>query len=504
MQSLPSIVKIKDLEEIEAEIFPQVFHKSLGVIFQYSLHDVKEILNRLDNVTLMATSSLLSKDIISLFPELSSKRPIRRNAKHKMVSDICNLGTCIINKLKNRDLDKFFVDQSSQTPDSIVEHSDVPEIISDLLQNVSMLSEKVKNLEREIKLLKEKESVICGQEPIEENSGEPHQQLPLPLPPSSPLPATLALVASQDSERSRVIDGGHPNCQISSLHSALPTRNSYALLNDECEEDSDTEMEEGREEGEENACRGHQLRGNNAVVRERREKSSPVESGGNRPLRAGVDTKSQEMTQVFIGGVAKTASENDVVEELTYRGIPQTDISVRLHRQNNYKKSFVATVPVAMKNRLLNHRQWSEGIIVRPFLQQKRKNLQAAQATTTTTTQRRKSTPRTFHRIGSGRFNNGYRAFGNVPRDTHPTHSHSSGSFHRQRFYNPHHEYPHISGRNGNAWRGNPPQLYATSWGYTEDHPPRLQSRDPRWYRPRAYEEEYPPLHTRCYQYGCR
>ena len=71
-QPLPTIGNITDLQDINADILPQVFQSSLSVIFQYSLNDIKEILQKLDTSTLGATSTLLCKDIV-MFPDMSGK-----------------------------------------------------------------------------------------------------------------------------------------------------------------------------------------------------------------------------------------------------------------------------------------------------------------------------------------------------------------------------------------------------------------------------------------------
>ena len=117
-----------------------------------------------------------------MFPDLARKKPIRRNAKHKMVSDICNLGQCLINRSKNKELDKIFIEQSETTS----EITDNSEIIADLVKNVAILSEQVRKLEKEILFLKRKEDIIQSDSTRSKESTENDPQNTPSFPPVSP------------------------------------------------------------------------------------------------------------------------------------------------------------------------------------------------------------------------------------------------------------------------------------------------------------------------------
>lgn len=160
--------------------------------------------------------------------------------------------------------------------------------------------------------------------------------------------------------RMNVID----NPEHPSLY-CIPTHNTYALLQDECNDDSDNEAEE---RGVEYDAREPRLQNHIVTRRETQneQRSQPMGSGSFL-LSVSANPPASPTTQIYIGGVFIKAITQNVIDELTFRSISQDRISVRMLNQSKVKKSFVATIPSTMKGRILNCQQWKEGIIVQPF-----------------------------------------------------------------------------------------------------------------------------------------
>ena len=150
--------------------------------------------------------------------------------------------------------------------------------------------------------------------------------------------------------------------------------NKFELLHDECEKDSDDEDEDEKEDNE------SQVHRNNIKKGEARDRQKNQHRNcKSRPLGVGDDLCTKDTAQIYIGGVSPSASTQNVVEELIYQGVPQDKVDVQLLSQNTAKKSFIATIPVTLEKRIIDPQRWAEGIIVRPFLQEKKRNtLQAA------------------------------------------------------------------------------------------------------------------------------
>ena len=66
--SSPQIAKLGDLTEIDPAIYPQVFVASLGIIYQYSTHDIRNMLDNVESEILVATSIILCTEVINIFP----------------------------------------------------------------------------------------------------------------------------------------------------------------------------------------------------------------------------------------------------------------------------------------------------------------------------------------------------------------------------------------------------------------------------------------------------
>ena len=356
VSEIVTVREIKTLEElstVECSHFPQVFAASLEAIYRYSAVDIKNTLDSKKLEVLSTTKSLLYEIWISSFPQYKEKRMIDRRAKHKLVSDIYIIGSCVQNQQCSNDLDKLFVGQSSSeiggegnTESACV--ADWIQVVGNLVEEVKVLrnlKEEVKvlrNLEEEVKVLKEKISKLESSDRCSKCNEQKEQNTPEKIPNSSNQPVS---------------------------HYSIPLHNSFQGLEDQCEE-----VDDSRIPVEENAILRDEPNNTNA----QNSQPSLVSAPKQNPQRRNTQKVDEATYQLYIGGAAGTSTEDDVKHELVGRGIPYASINVKSLGTNHPRKSFVATLPQKYADDLLNDNSWPEGIIIRPFHAKKRPKLRAA------------------------------------------------------------------------------------------------------------------------------
>ena len=98
---------------------------------------------------LQKTHKLLCTKIISLYSQYGGRRIVNRIVKHRLISDIINLGSSNVNGLDNKELSKIFLETLNKdvVADNVIN-------LADLIQTLARLSERVNRLETEVTRLK--------------------------------------------------------------------------------------------------------------------------------------------------------------------------------------------------------------------------------------------------------------------------------------------------------------------------------------------------------------
>ncbi|KAK7071038.1 hypothetical protein SK128_012137, partial [Halocaridina rubra] len=453
------IKTLADLAAIEGSLLPQVYASSLRLIHQYSAMDIKEILENMDHNTLMNIRSSLYVSLVEIFPQYKEKRMIKRQALNKLVNDIYIIGSCVQDQTFCNDTEKVFVSQPSQ--ETSAEGITESECIADLIQVIGNLTEQVKLLHEKINSLERSTitSTCCSHCSL--------QTLQVP-PPNIPLTS----------------NGTKPNEAVNISSPTIPLHNSFQRLPDECVED-DSPATEGEH------CQN--------MLRDQSDTAFPNECLLHRKVNTEKspsctqNERSMEATyRVYISGTALTTRPEDIKMELVGRGIPYNNIHVKDLGRKKRGKSFVATIPEKYKDTIFNEQPWLDGIIVRPFLTNRRPLLQAAPYQPRPSNRIQDSRTRwwssTYH---PPRFNpRSQEAQGNSTRRRHPRVDFS----HTSTWHTEDHLPRHISPREREIYHGYQRGRDYENWGWENTSPPYLSQ---NVYGAHWYGNNFPPLPSR-------
>ena len=130
---------LDSLNTSQEESLTDVFMASLHVIFSNTLEDVQSSLGRFCKDGLGRLHKALCIKVAETFSQYKDRKPINRQVKHTLVSDIAVLGYSLANESLNRELDKIFHNANvahlqvqlpeGNTP-SLIQQSEVGELLS--------------------------------------------------------------------------------------------------------------------------------------------------------------------------------------------------------------------------------------------------------------------------------------------------------------------------------------------------------------------------------------
>ena len=309
------IANITELASIAPDMFAKVYVASLEIIHQSSNQDITDIISNTDIEQLQHVHKLLCANIVNILPQYGNRRTVNRVAKHKLVTDVINMGSSIVNCLDNKELSKIFLELLNKNSDICEETHQ-----ADLVQLVARLCDRVKVLEHDVLKLKQDNSMLQVQadqhdtHDSQEGTGD------------APRPVTVAPEPNDEATDSETI--GRDN---SIVHA-----NRFSVL---------AQNEETVSDQQQNTTSTHP---------------------GHTP-RTTAAPKRKRSIQVYIGGVSGNTTESDIRHELVLLGIEASDITVRLHHHRDNWKSFEASVPKSMADLVYSNTAWPQGISVQPF-----------------------------------------------------------------------------------------------------------------------------------------
>ena len=161
------IRQLPDLNSVADDKYDDVFMRSLNTIYQYSLRDIQDQLQKASMKVLTVLHKALCDKVRTDFSQYKDRRAINRQVKHTIVPDIFNLGYSLVNKSQSNELDKIFVNKdeslaadtdSDMAALSVSEYQELLQVVADLTQRLTYLESKVKTFQREgCKLVSEKD-----------------------------------------------------------------------------------------------------------------------------------------------------------------------------------------------------------------------------------------------------------------------------------------------------------------------------------------------------------
>lgn len=411
---------LEDSSEIANLDFPEVYINSLSRSHNFTLTNITTCLNNRDQETLTKVRELLIEKVYTLQPNFLARKPKTRKVKHKIIEDIIALGACVAKDEINSEVEKIFGAPYAN--------------IAEMFRAMQWLHGKVLELENEISILKARSDSPTDLIQADEGNAQ-RSETPLPFTRQTPSPnqETIEFIPSSqtptpDQETIEFIPTS-PDTDRSTFGS---TNNSDEA--DGMEEEIAQRLSEERRNPQQGLTENRPTRQENLEEDTRDIRMSP-KPGSTTDLG-----QPQNNSDIYIGGVAKHETTQNVVEELVYRKLRREDVTVRHHQTNNNGvQSFVATIPTKMLHRVFKGPLWPKGITVQPFVSRpRRRQLEAANTTT-------QDTGRGTYRLERQQRFQGRRWDNFQERPTNPSPPHSQraenigDSYHHPKAYRHHH-----------------------------------------------------------------
>jgi hypothetical protein len=263
-------------------------------------------------------------------PQYNNRRPINRQAKHKLIADVYHLGLSLTNGSPTHDLEKMFSTSGMPAPPQSVradEYEHLVAALTDLVQRVDSLERTVDVLSRENTRLRESLASLRTNEPPQRDV-QPAAEDVAPTVVPNALPQQEPSGASANLEPPS--EGASPSSSAA---------------------DSDPTPPHAQPSLENQVLAGPPQPHLN---------SAPV------TLMPAAPQEPLPLPEVYVGGVSPQHSVADLRSYITSRGLPAPKKS-RVLCTRNGRRSFVVTMPSReSSDRLIGH-QWDNGITVRPF-----------------------------------------------------------------------------------------------------------------------------------------
>ena len=331
-------LKCMDLEGILQRDAVVAFSQCLDFIFQHSCSDVKHALWTVDLPQLQTIRNLLLDLLVTVLPETTGKRPIKRQNKNTVIPDIYCIGYSIVNKSPSRDLDNVFAKASASaaldddvgdahssdnTKSDAFTEPEVPptgKTLSDLSSVVAFFMARIETLEAELADVK--------------------MQL-----------GKVTCASSVEKEVSN-----HLNVKDHDDQSQVPNN----------ERDFQTQSRRGRRKSQKKSQT--QPKAIPSAPAEEELTSLPShETEKQSSDSTTLPSSDKERYQVYIGGVHPECTVRNLKDYFKAQfKMNIANKNVRVLSRQEHASSFRVSVPVEKKKNILNG-TWPEGIYARPF-----------------------------------------------------------------------------------------------------------------------------------------
>ena len=303
--------------------------------------------------TLSEVHKILCSKITVIFPKYKGKRIVNRMVKHRLVTDIINLGTCVVNQLENKEIEKIFLGQNNREQSSEETITSNTEM-SALLSTVYSLCGKMQNMERDISQLKKENSVLKN---------------------------TVSKLSLRQSNESAdlTISFSHPNNTVEDT-TTTPEQNP---VDNESQNDVhvDHNVVIAQDDGNTPEAVSTDSDGSESgydFQRIYKKKLSKIEKRLSK-LCASLETTNTHDTAkveshnstsvVYIGGIDPAYCDFDVKNYIQTLGVDGEKLQVERLGTSPDWSSYKVTVPSSFSDTILDSRNWSNSIKVRPFLE---------------------------------------------------------------------------------------------------------------------------------------
>ena len=109
------ITELTDILQVQENDLPEVYFQSLQIIHQYTVEEIQSVLNDIPMNALSQVHQVLCAKVSATHHEFQGRRIIKRSVLKTVITDLINLGLCLMNGDVNRELDKIFLEKVKGT-----------------------------------------------------------------------------------------------------------------------------------------------------------------------------------------------------------------------------------------------------------------------------------------------------------------------------------------------------------------------------------------------------
>jgi hypothetical protein len=377
---------LNDLKTISKEDFTETFIVNLQVWFRYSLDDVQESLQALSMDLLSPLHKALGEKAVTMFPQFKDFRTRNRQVIRTVTPDIVTLGYSIVNEQPMKDLEKLSVSCGSGSTEQAPTNNN--DEISNLLEIVTSISQKMLQMETDISRLKNENSQLRLSFSLLQLSVSKGAPVPQIVPEVASTSAVSNIVTPVSSESGTALDVSNPDLSSHDPSTETADLNQVSVNGDDTISDTSSIYSDCGEKGFE-FQRSYKKKLSQLEKRlskmcttlEAKMKPSLAQSTADKKSRSAEDTvpmseASSTKSTIYLGGVDPRHSERDVeqyVESLVGMG---NDIQVMRLAAKPESSSYKVTLASSFASTVLDPRNWSNTIRVRPFHSRKQSTTQ--------------------------------------------------------------------------------------------------------------------------------
>ena len=353
-----AVQSLESLSSVEEDELSEVFMTSIGAIFAYAMPDVQSALGHFSKETLTKLHKTLCNAVIELFPQFRDRKPVNRQAAHKLLSDIVVMGISVSNEIAHKDLEKIFHPPSvnqSQTQSS-AETNGVQSEVEELLTIVSSLRNRLTHLEKEVAQLQAK---------VQQGAEQMGKQTVLPNSDSEHVSSESETEAEDDVSRDNDVNDEFMMPREQRKKERRRARqHKRKVQSRECPSGS-TSNSQSTDQPSHMPQPGPQPPALPKTIKPASTSTLATNSRSTGKPVAAAHTKAQA-TMVYVGGVSHENCEQDIKHHILSLGVASCE-QVKILTSKGDWKSFTVEVPPNQVDMVCDHSKWPEGVRVRLF-----------------------------------------------------------------------------------------------------------------------------------------
>ena len=345
------ITTLSDILQLGEDALPEEYAQSLELVHQHTADDIQSVLSSVPLTVLSVMHGVLADRVCSAHQEFQGRRVIKRTLVKTAVSDIINLGLCLVSKEANRELDKIFLEKTR-----VVNATPADDIYSKYVEMMELLSTYEKRLETvEAELRNMKRQSVSHVNETDASTSSSNITPPI----NNQLVVTSNGGAAETERQVSNTTANSENAPISDNVSPVRNKSAASVIPNNPPSQNCS-----------NSSKKPQPRVsvNGATTDVDAPPQNPRINGGSRVKAARCrQVGSEPNAEIYVGGTAATVTCEDIRHDLLGLGVEVNIGDIRMLSDKADWRSFVVKVPKSKEQLICNHPNWSKDLRVRPF-----------------------------------------------------------------------------------------------------------------------------------------